>query len=64
VAAIESGDLPLETALEKFETGVKLSKSCAAMLDEAESKIKILLKNEDSEYTETPFASEEDADDD
>jgi exodeoxyribonuclease VII small subunit len=62
VEEIESGDLPLETALKKFETGVKLSAACVEKLNEAEKKISLLLTNSDGEYVETPFTADEDPD--
>lgn len=43
VARLESGDLPLEQALEAFEQGVALSRRCAATLDAAERRIEILM---------------------
>ena len=45
VEALESGDLPLESAMKKFETGIKLTRSCQAALKDAEQKVEILLKN-------------------
>ena len=63
VEEIESGDLPLETALKKFETGVKLSAACAEKLNEAEKKITLLLKGDDGDYVETPFVDNEGRDD-
>ncbi len=62
VAEIESGDLPLESALKKFETGMKLTAACAEKLNEAEKKITLLLKNSAGEAVETPFSSDEDTD--
>lgn len=59
VEEIESGDLPLETALKKFETGVKLSAVCTEKLNEAEKKITMLLKSGDGDYVETPFGDEQ-----
>ncbi len=44
VEAMESGDLPLETLLEKYEEGSKLVKVCQAKLQEAELKIQKLEK--------------------
>lgn len=55
VEDLESGDLPLEKALAKFEEGVKLSKSCTSKLDEIERKITILLKDQTGEIDEKPF---------
>ena len=46
VQALEAGDLPLEKALEKFEQGVKLSKSCADKLDKIEQKVTLLLQDQ------------------
>ncbi len=45
-AALEAGDLPLEKSLEMFEEGVELSKYCAAKLEEAEQRLKRLVKKE------------------
>jgi len=61
VQELESGDLPLEKAIKKFEEGIQLSKSCSKMLDETEKKISILLEDTDGNITKTPFPSEEDA---
>jgi exodeoxyribonuclease VII small subunit len=45
VEELESGDLPLETAMKKFEDGIKLTRGCQAALKEAEQKVQILLKS-------------------
>lgn len=45
VEAMESGDLPLESLLAKFEEGTRLVKTCQAKLEEAELKISKLEKN-------------------
>ena len=42
VEAMESGDLPLETLLAKYEEGTKLARICQAKLAEAELKIEQL----------------------
>jgi exodeoxyribonuclease VII small subunit len=47
VKELESGDLSLEQALERFERGVELSRACRRQLEEAEKKIEILLKRND-----------------
>ena len=46
VEELESGDLPLEQAMKKFEDGIKLTRSCQAALKEAEQRVEILLANE------------------
>lgn len=45
VEELESGDLPLETAMKKFEDGIKLTRGCQAALKEAEQKVQILMKS-------------------
>ena len=52
VEELESGDLPLETAMKKFEEGIKLTRSCQAALKEAEQKVQILLKSAGGEDLE------------
>ncbi len=44
VEELESGDLPLDKAMKKFEEGIKLTRGCQAALKEAEQKVEILLK--------------------
>ncbi|MFZ5564416.1 MAG: exodeoxyribonuclease VII small subunit [Thermodesulfobacteriota bacterium] len=61
VEEIEAGTLPLEQALKKFEAGVKLSEECSALLNEAENKIRILMKNKNGGITSEPFVSEDDS---
>lgn len=57
VKELEAGDLPLETALDRFEKGVALSRACRKQLDEAEQKVEILLKKNDHMEPE-PFDAE------
>ena len=52
VEELESGDLPLETAMKKFEEGIKLTRGCQAALKEAEQKVQILLKSAGDEDLE------------
>lgn len=59
VKQLESGDLPLEKALEYFEKGVALSEQCRRQLEEAESKVEILLKKKDK-VEAAPFPAETD----
>jgi exodeoxyribonuclease VII small subunit len=44
VAQLESGDLPIERALEIFEEGISLARRCQSQLDDAERKVEILLR--------------------
>lgn len=45
VEELESGDLPLDKAMKKFEEGIKLTRGCQLALKEAEQKVEILLKS-------------------
>jgi exodeoxyribonuclease VII small subunit len=44
VKELESGELPLERALECFEKGIALSDACRRQLEDAETRVEILLK--------------------
>jgi len=59
VEELESGDLPLETAMKKFEEGIKLTRGCQAALKDAEQKVQILLKSAGGEEL-ADFEVEED----
>lgn len=52
VEELESGDLPLEKAMKKFEDGIKLTRGCQTALKDAEQKVEILLKSAGSEALE------------
>lgn len=45
VEELESGELPLEKAMQKFEHGIKLTKRCQTALKSAEQRVEILLKS-------------------
>jgi exodeoxyribonuclease VII small subunit len=55
VEAMESGDLPLETLLAKFEEGTRLVKVCQVKLTEAELKIQKLEKSAAGDLTLKPL---------
>ena len=58
VQELESGDLPLEEAMKKFEEGIKLSSLCSEKLDETEKKITLLLQDQKGNVLEKPFESD------
>jgi len=60
VQELESGDLPLEKALKKFEEGVKLSKFCFDKLEETEKKITMLTADPDGNVSEAGFPADRD----
>lgn len=45
VAELEKGELSLDESLKIFEEGVRLSKHCLKVLEEAERKIEILVQD-------------------
>jgi len=55
---LESGKLDLDESVSKFEEGMKLSKICTKMLNEAEKRINILI-DKDGEISEENFTPEE-----
>ncbi len=58
VTKLEKGDMSLDESLVNFEKGMKLSKECNKMLEDAEKKITILLEN-DGEIKEENFENKE-----
>jgi exodeoxyribonuclease VII small subunit len=57
VEAMESGDLPLESLLARYEEGMKLAKVCQEKLAEAEVKIQQLEKTAAGEMKLKPLSS-------
>lgn len=56
---LENGDLSLDESVSKFEQGMKLSKKCSDLLEDAEKRITILLKDDDNNVKEENFVQEE-----
>jgi exodeoxyribonuclease VII small subunit len=52
IARLEEEDLPLEQALALFERGQGLAKRCAALLEEAELKVRQLSMDADENLEE------------
>ena len=46
VKELESGDLPLERSLALFEKGMALSEQCRKQLEDAESRVEMLIRKE------------------
>lgn len=47
ITELEEGNLNLDESISKFEEGIKMSKQCNKILEEAEKKITILLEKEE-----------------
>jgi exodeoxyribonuclease VII small subunit len=54
VRELEGGDLPLERSLELFERGMSLSDACRKQLEEAETRVDMLIRRE-GKMTAEPF---------
>ncbi len=52
VKKMESGDLPLEQALEVFSEGIQLVKKCTQTIEKAELRVKEILQNEQGDFLE------------
>jgi exodeoxyribonuclease VII small subunit len=55
VTRLEAGDLPLEEALRAFEEGVRLTRLCAARLEDAERRVHLLTRTPEGAEQEIPF---------
>ncbi len=58
VQELEKGDLNLDESMKKFEEGMALSKKCTKILEEAEKKITILIKDGENVKEENFSATE------
>jgi exodeoxyribonuclease VII small subunit len=58
VKKLENGELSLDSALELFEEGIKLSRFCHTKLEQAERRVEILLKDGSSQPRAMPFEPE------
>jgi exodeoxyribonuclease VII small subunit len=59
VQDLETGDMPLEKAIKKFEEGIQISKYCSKKLDESEKRITLLMRDSDGvKVSEIPFVTE------
>jgi exodeoxyribonuclease VII small subunit len=55
VAALETGNLPLEESLKVFEEGIALARHCSRYLEDAERRIEVLVKDDTGATTARPF---------
>ncbi|RVU29945.1 MULTISPECIES: exodeoxyribonuclease VII small subunit [Neptunomonas] len=53
VTRMEQGDLSLEESLSAFEEGIKLTRECQTILDQAEQKVQILTEQNGQLTSET-----------
>ncbi|EPJ43378.1 MAG: exodeoxyribonuclease VII, small subunit [Osedax symbiont Rs1] len=57
VSKMEAGDLSLDESLAAFEDGVKLTRDCQKMLDEAQQKVQILTER-NGQLISTDFSAD------
>jgi len=57
VKELESGDLALDRSLELFSRGMQLSEACRKQLEEAETRVEMLVRKEGT-YQPEPFQPE------
>lgn len=58
VGELEKGDLPLDESLKIFEEGIRLSKNCLKVLEEAERKVEILIQDKNGKKQLRAFSSD------
>ncbi|MBD8497728.1 exodeoxyribonuclease VII small subunit [Paenibacillus arenosi] len=57
VNQLESGDVPLEQAIDLFQEGMHLSKACSSKLEQVERRIEVLTEQH-GEWDKQPFQAE------
>lgn len=58
VGELEKGDLPLDESLRIFEEGIRLSKNCLKVLEEAERKVEVLVQDKNGKRQLRAFSSD------
>ncbi len=53
VKRLESGEVPLDESIALYEAGMKLSKQCTSLLEQAEQKVRFLQQNEEQNGDES-----------
>lgn len=62
VGQLEHGDLSLDESLKIFEEGIRLSKNCLKVLEEAERKVEVLVQDTNGKKQLRAFSLDADAD--
>ncbi len=63
VGELEKGDLPLDESLKIFEEGIRLSKNCLKVLEEAEKKVEVLVQDTNGKRELRAFTADDEQDD-
>jgi exodeoxyribonuclease VII small subunit len=59
VKALEDGELALDSSLELFEEGIRLSRLCHGKLEQAERRVELLLKDASSQVRAVRFEADD-----
>lgn len=62
VGQLENGDLSLDESLKIFEEGIRLSKNCLKVLEDAERKVEVLVQDTNGKKQLRAFSLNDDAD--
>ena len=62
VGELERGDLPLDESLKIFEEGIRLSKSCLKVLEDAEKKVEVLVQDKNGKKNIHAFSLDDETD--
>jgi exodeoxyribonuclease VII small subunit len=62
VGQLENGDLSLDESLKIFEEGIRLSKNCLKVLEEAERKVEVLVQDTNGKKQLRAFSLDDDVD--
>ncbi len=62
VGQLENGDLSLDESLKIFEEGIRLSKNCLKVLEEAERKVEVLVQDTNGKKQLRAFSLDDDTD--
>ncbi len=54
VAALQDGRLDLDSALTRYEEGVKLARHCHALLQKAELRVQVLRMTDEGDFVSEP----------
>jgi exodeoxyribonuclease VII small subunit len=60
VGELEKGELPLDESLKIFEEGIRLSKNCLKVLEDAERKVEVLVQDTNGKKQLRAFSLDDD----
>lgn len=64
VGELEKGELPLDESLKIFEEGIRLSKNCLKILEDAERKVEVLVQEKNGKRRLQAFSRDDEREED